>query len=472
LPIVLVVCVVLALVVVALAKYAAGTLRFGQEVEASADRLAAAQGGMDNALEAIERGTSDCVTETIQNGNTVEYTMATPLNAIQPVITCTPFGGDVTPVDAYAVIMTGANGQSGPLLTVTNAPSEQKVFEGRVFMNGAPDVDTTIQLSSDLWIKNGIFKYLDPECDDTVDLGGHPKEITLSTGYITSCSEEGWEQFLLLKPAQPSTASFAARSNTTTPNTAGCSVWLPGRYDAAPVLGEYNYFASGEYFFNNVGKWAIKDAFVLAGWPGATGPDIENNKVNTGGNPDHSINWNTNPCNSAANDPDESHAGAAFYMGGNSKIELQANSSLEISGFLRDGYNIGVAALEGGALASNLTGEDRIVSTDSGNQKQLSVQGLVWAPYTGLEFQNVANETVAALTGGAVVSELAAGAAANTNNFTIAVQTQPQVLSLIVTSAATNTGTTTVRTQITYRTDGTTSEYAILSRRIIKLTAE
>jgi len=479
LPLVLVVVVVLGAVMAALATYASGALRYGQVVEASADRLSAAQGAMDNALEDIERGSSGCVTETVEQGTSYTYSMATSINGITPTVSCTVFDGDVTPIDAYAVIMTGAGGQSGPLLTITGAVSDPKEFGGNIYMEGVPDVDSTIDLSSKLFVKDGNLKYhsdSDPSCSTAPDLVvGPSKELTLSPGFLTVCDpNEGWERFLPLRPVQPDVASFPTRDDTPSEvTTSGCNVWLPGRYESAPQLvqNSAHYFSSGEYYFDDIGTWEIDSSWVLAGWPGASGPDIVTNKVLGSGMPDLGDPV-ADRCRGKWENPDEPHTGAAFYMGGTSQIMIGQNASLEIAGSVRNGYNVGLYALEGGAVRSDLTGEDRIVQTGSGNKKQLAIHGLVWAPYTGLEFSNIANQTVAALTGGAVVSELEAGAAANTDGFLISVETQPAVLSFVVTSTATNKGTTAVRTQLLYRSDGSTHEYAILSRRILGLTPE
>ena len=76
----------------------------------------------------------------------------------------------------------------------------------------------------------------------------------------------------------------------------------------------------------------------------------------------------------------------------------------------------------------------------------------MWAPYAALEFDLISNDAVAALTGGAVVSELSAGASANANNFLIRVATKPanKVLNLTTTTPAANgQGSTSVRSVVT-----------------------
>ncbi len=129
----------------------------------------------------------------------------------------------------------------------------------------------------------------------------------------------------------------------------------------------------------------------------------------------------------------------------------------------------------GGRTPSTIRGDQRIITTGPGSNKQLSIQGLVWAPYAALEFDLISNDAVAALTGGAVVSELSAGASANANNFLIRVATKPanKVLNLTTTaSSADNQGSTSVKSVVTVQRDQGATSYAIDSRRVLGLTPE
>jgi hypothetical protein len=57
------------------------------------------------------------------------------------------------------------------------------------------------------------------------------------------------------------------------------------------VSGSYNYFKSGNYYFENTGNWTIDSAFVLFGYPGASEPSIPGDKNND--------TFAGNPCNTA-----------------------------------------------------------------------------------------------------------------------------------------------------------------------------
>ena len=231
----------------------------------------------------------------------------------------------------------------------------------------------------------------------------------------------------------------------------------------------YNYFRSGDYYFNNIGNWNISSAFTLFGYPGDTGPGIDGFKPND--------TFANNPCNNAwTADPNVS--GATIYLGGNTQITVDQNSTFEVSGRERSGQNIAIQALAtsgSGRNPSTIQGDQKIITTGPGANKQMSIEGLVWAPYAGLEFDLISNDAVAALTGGAVVSELVAGASANANNFLIRVATKPanKILHLTTTAASPNgKGSTTVRSVVRVQRDGAATSYAVESRRIVGLTPE
>jgi len=249
-----------------------------------------------------------------------------------------------------------------------------------------------------------------------------------------------------------------------TTDSLGCNIWSPGRYTSPPVLSNhsYNYFKSGNYYFDNLGMWDIDSAFVLMGWPGSSGPGIDG--------PDSHDTFANNPCRSAWTEP-ANQTGATLYLGGNSNVRVSQNATLEISGKAQGLYNVGIQALEGPG-ASTVRGDQTIVSTGSGSNKQISVQGLVWAPYASFVFDLISNDAVAALTGGAVVGELSAGASASANNFVISVDTQPTTSVLNLTATAANGGTTSVRAVLDVRTSGVSSSYGIRSRRVVGLTPE
>jgi hypothetical protein len=472
---VLVVSVVLALIVVAVASYVAATLRQGQNVEASAARVAAANGAMDNALEALGRNASPCSLTALANGRPYTFPLGGPeaaINGIVPTITCATVDGEINAVDAFAVIITGAGGQTGDLLTITNGgASEQarKVFDGPVYLGRTPRAtapNKTMQFNATLTIKNGDLWYSNPACPGTVALPSNLK-IAPET-YGTRCLTDDWfTLFGSRKPRVPnSIASLPVLEPAApSPTPSGCFVWPAGRYDSPPQLPNqsFNYFQSGDYYFNfpsSNSTWSIGNAWVLAGYPGGIGPSIPGYQNNA--------KLADNPCLNEIQNPGP---GATFYLGGPSRIELSNNSALEVSGRAQGSYRVGLQALEPSdpGNPSTVPGDGRIVRASSGSNSSLSIEGLVWAPYAGFEFDLISNEATAALSGGAVVAELSAGASAQANNFVITVRPSTAEVDFVFTTTATNTGTTRVRTLLTYRTD---FEVAIRSRRVLALTPE
>ena len=471
LPLVLVFSVVFAMVVIALATYASATLRLGQVAERSSDRLASASGAMDSALEDIQRGVGPC----LLFGQ--DYIVTDVVNEMSSKVDCTWVGGRFNVGDLFAVVMTGAGGATGPLLTVTNggeSDNAQKVFEGPVYMAKTPG-PSTMNFSATLAIKNADLSYSSTDCGSTTPTT--PSQLTITpVGYGTQCYQEPWndpEMFGAFLPPEPDidATSFPIITTTTppAPDELGCTVWSPGQYNSAPQLANqsYNYFRSGQYYFKNIGNWEISSAFTLFGYPGVTGPSIDGFKP--------SDTFANNPCRKAwANDFDIT--GATLYLGGNTKLTVQQNSTVEISGRVTSaGQNIAVQALETKGIPSNIRGDERIITTGPGGNKQLSIQGLLWAPYAALEFDLISNDAVAALTAGAVVSEISAGASANANNFLIRVATKPanKVLHLTATAdSANNQGSTSVRSVVTVQRDKGATSYALNSRRVVGLTPE
>ena len=465
----------LALIVVGLATYASATLRLGQVAERSSDRLASANGAMDSALEDIERGVGPCKLF----GQ--DYTVTESVNGLKSNVDCNWVGGRFNVGDLFAIVMTGAGeGRTGPLLTVTNggnSANAEKIFEGPVYMASTPTAavaNPTTDFKANLTIKNADLMYTASNC--TTATPSLPSELTIApVGYGTQCYQDLWNDpamFGAFAPAEPGIngSSFPGPQPSTPPtqDALGCYIWPPGRYTSPPqtLNGSYNYFRSGDYLLDGMGSWSVKNAFLLFGYPGDTGPGIPGIQNNDS--------FATNPCRNAWKN-DSNKSGATVYFGGNSQLAVDGLGAVEISGRERSGQNIAVQALESGSRKTTIRGDQRLIRTESGSNKQLSIQGLVWAPYSALEFDLISNDAVAALTGGAVVSEISAGASANTNNFLIRVDTKPQtkVLQLTTTAASDgNQGSTSVKAVVTVQVDKGATSYALQSRRLLGLTPE
>lgn len=483
LPIVLVVVVVLAVVIIAVATYTTTTLRYGQVVERSADRLATANGAMDNLLEEIERGKSLCTLTTLANTG-YEYDLLDPaaavpaINGVNPRVRCQTIGGPITGVENFALILTGDPGtgvRSGALLTLDGSSTPRKVISGPVYMAQRPNSSDTLDIKAAFTIENGDLLYSRPTCpapDVSVPLYPSPPHDLLITpqGFGVVCLEApNWNA--LFGSARPSEAAVTplapapAPDNTTVP---GCRIFSPGKYTAPPALAAYNYFKSGNYYFENVGKWTIANQYALMGYPGAAGPGIPGKGNDTISN---------NTCVDAWTVHEPDTGGATLYLGGTSRIEVANNGALEVSGRDQAGQFVAIHALGVAGVPSTIQGDDpvgplpfptRLIQLDPGGNKQISIQGLLWAPFASVQFDNVSNQAVAALTGGAVVSEIFLQAPASATNFLIGSGGSPGTNQLELTTTATNDNgaATRVRAIITYRGN----DVALESRRVMCLT--
>jgi hypothetical protein len=485
LPLVLVVSVVLALVVVAIASYATSALKLGHTVEESGDRVAAAEGGLDWALDRYTKGLTTCA-----SGSGVETTeFQGDVNGLNAEVTCRLVGAALPAGSGFAAVMTGEYlTATDPLLQRGGANSESKDIRGPIYME-RPNISLTAPVD----VVNGHLLYQqDPPACDGHYIESNPtldSDFTLRPPGLSYCTNQTWHD--LFEPNAPVIALPVAAAPSPIVDPNGCKIWFPGVYDgpasapdfsgATPGQQTYNYFVSGDYYFDDVGEIDLKGAYVLAGYPGIRGPNLV--KVKPGDTFDNNVCrhawWYDGYFN-----PDEpadgvfgDRQGATWYLGGSSSIFINSNSALEIDGrpqgFLGTDKQARVSFQTinpGGSDGTDLTGMGEILTTKAGSGSQLAMRGLVWTPHSRFNFSNVANDVVAALQGGAVVSNLEIGAAAQTDGFAIEIASQPLETQFEVESTATNSGTVTVRAVLDYQPSP--SDVTVISRRIMEITPE
>ncbi len=487
LPLVLIVVVVMALVIVALADYASTTLRFGQGVERSGDRLAAADAALDNTLEAIDRSASLCALTPLVNTGGYTFDLGHEINGIEPTITCRSIGpSPVTGVEEFALVLTSdadeTTVQLGDALlnfVEGGTGSQRKVIDGPVYFarppNPTPIIDS-INLSDPLTVRNGDVWYTtDTDCiGPDPDLVIPSNLLVGSRGRDTRCLETDWNT--LFDSAQPSEPLITSFLTAPAPDQTGiCHVWEPGAYFLPPTLdpGSYNYFRSGDYYFSfsdiddakNV--WNIGDAWVLFGRPGPAGPPIGSHLPTPAPDP--------HPCQSAWL-ADTGAPGATIYLGGRARMEVLVDGALTVVG--RDqggGRRVAVQAYETQDASTLLTDTPRLIKAtaiDPNPQRgsKIAIQGLVWAPFNSLELGRVANRAAPALSGGAVIGELHLGARPDRVNHLVTAGTTPapRRLQITVTAVSPEGGTTSIEAVIDYR-DG---DYGLVSRRVVCITPE
>ena len=181
----------------------------------------------------------------------------------------------------------------------------------------------------------------------------------------------------------------------------GCTVFRPGTYTSAPVLGAHNLFVSGTYYFHNAGRMLVQNATVIGG----ERPD------------EIRINAGSSPCDVVPDDPGAAGTGVKWLLGGSSWLDVGANANVEL--YRRQGNpasegqgGISLQAVTGTAptgMAVSTRGlagtSTPLVVVSGGSTGQLTIHGLVYAPTSFVSFFSTSS-TQAQLRGGLVVGHL------------------------------------------------------------------
>lgn len=279
----------------------------------------------------------------------------------------------------------------------------------------------------------------------------------------------------ITSPVTPSTWPVAMPVGGTGPDAAGimtveaayeqvgtCRVFHPGRYVVPPdAVGEDAYFLSGDYVFEFRdpadtlpptlfdldqataevdAKFRVRQSRIVAG------------KLDTGEfsfAPTVTLNPDCNLLNHVTNDPG---FGATFYMSGISHLEIETQGQMEImprdQGAPGDPEYVAIQALCQGQpsswcvhgnpssgtpdyfdLGSTLTAPSAtdnpgIVYTQSGVNREMVVNGLIYAPLAEFELSNVTGSAQMRFRGGLVVARATLQASTSASNFEIGVNIQ------------------------------------------------
>ncbi len=450
---VMLIVVVLALVVIALADYAVATLRQGDVVENRADRLSAAEGAMRDTLDRLSGDGSLCTTSFGGSGTPQPFPY--PLNGTSVSRTCTPIGATISEITGWAIVVTGEGGAPNGQGLHTQGGGD-KVFGGETFV----DRTSLMNLQKPLKIKEGNLWYTDPSCEPAGEydpavipnLSFDPPE-----GNGLWCTSQTW-QSLFPEPAVPNLAALTNRTNTahhatTNPNGAyedrgPCRVFFPGRYSFKPDFTDNVYMLPGDYLFAvpgnvNQARITIDKSIVTAGRPGISG--------------DEQIIAN-DPCQVEIEDATVTGVGATFYLDGNTNIEIDKGTGVQ-SGALE------IFRREQGPSSStdyvsihtlpthSLNYSQAVLSTGSGNNKEMAIHGQIWAPRARVIFGNVTNDAKGQILGGAVVAGVDAQSSASASGFVIQVAGSPQEALFKLQATAEKDGTTIVQVVAQLRFD-------------------
>jgi hypothetical protein len=449
LPIVLVCSVVLSLVVGGIATYIATGLRYGEIVEHRADRLAAADGGMRYAVERLTLGASRiCATA---GGDTID---PPDTNGATVTVTCEQVGYGFDDINGWALILTGEEAPSTePLIATQGGNSQNKLVGGPVYMNRLDFGGSLapVQFRYSQLLHSGADANSDRICDSTSSIPSHVSFDSTSLG--VACTPRPWSADANPRGlySEPNIGVLPTILDPPPTFVGGCKVFSPGRYTTAPALGSYNYFLSGNYIFDGI-VLDVRHAVVTAGHAAGDGTDgasqrIPNTTCNAARNADPGIGVTT--------------SGVTFYMQNGARIELDTQGSLEIMRRKQGKSYVGIHYLD-----DSLTYNDNVILQGPGNNKDMVVHGLIWAPEARMTFSNVTNTANGQILGGAVLSNIVLDSSASTIGFVIAVEPTDLHGQIQLDSVAELDGvTTTIRSIVDYRPS--TSYTAVTSWRVL-----
>ena len=453
----LVMAVVLSAVIAAVASYVTSGLTYGRVVEERADRLAAADGGLRYALELLEQSRyAGCLTSMGNTGYSLQF--PAKINDADIKVTCTKGETGIGDIKAWAIIVTGEGVPSGQWMLQSQAGGGiQKLLGGPVWISDPSRLD----LKAPVTVEDGDIWYYSPTgCDNpnlTID-----SNLTFKPDYRgTQCNPTPWTE---VYKDVPDLGQFAAAGDTANTNPApyvdanGCTVFSPGRYTVAPTFGVNTYLKSGNYYFEDT-TLKVENAVVTGGWADQTrfGDKVfVPNFACTGAEPNKTPGFAMTIDKASGSEP-----GATLYLGGSAKIEIGNKGSLEILRRLQadadsGGNLVSIQAMDSTTAnytKSTLGYNDNVVVTQSGNNADLAIHGLLYAPRAQLEFGNVTNAANGQLLGGAATARIVLQASASASAFIIRVETSPIDFELKVDSTATKNGQSTTMRAVVYIND-------------------
>lgn len=456
LPIVLVIVLILSVSLLGIASYVGADLHYGRIAADRADRLAAADGVMNYAIDQLKLRNAAC----LQGGSGALPGLNSPINGATTTVTCTRQSTGASDMQGWAAVITGVGVPTtgtDQVLMSSQSGNPGKVLNGPVFMQRAKAANFALQ--TDVMIKDGPLYYTDPGCGTPAAVPAQPptnsgKALVFQPAkiYGAQCGTLDWTADNIGgDPVVPNLAGLAPGVVTPGPP---CAVFSPGKYTVLPDFSKPEfanvYFQSGDYYLENV-PLVVKGSTITAGFPNptlVTAAEL------------------ANPACAAAMaaDPNKATPGATFYLGGSSYIQIESGGALEIMPRLQGVNYVSIHALCAGLSGCDQTGGAGIlpstlgydstiatVSTDSGNNKQLITWGLLYTPKGRLAFGNVSNTAEQKLMGGLVVAKLVIQSSTSAVNFQISTIISPVDVKMVLVATATKNGTTTIKSVVDYR---------------------
>lgn len=370
--------IVFGLLIGLLLQLVAVNMRTTDIVRNRAERTYAADAAVEYAIERLRLDPTVCTTETPSSlpSQTVNGRTAT--------ISCQVTAGGGTPLGAlgWAAIITGDLDQQG---------GGSATFSGPSYVRGS--------ISASLENINGSLYQYSPTCPGTLV---KPAGLTVSPKppYSWQCTTAPAPDPPHVLPPKPG----APKAPDTYSN---CRVFYPGRYTSRPALLSNNYFVSGVYYFENIGKWSVANGVEIVG----------------GFNPAESSALGLTPCRANA-DPTPGGGGSGYgvewIFGGNSALAFGNNDKAELYSRVPGPTETGVTerisfyavpVATGGYLASNVSGA---VLDTSGGHPAVAIHGLFYGPKADLDLDGPNGTSV--FHNGAVVHDVHLKISASVNS--------------------------------------------------------
>jgi Tfp pilus assembly protein PilX len=441
LVIVLIFMTVFGLILGGLLTETSASTRYTSTISNYEQKLYAADAGVAAGIQQLQQHNQLCPTAgstaTIQTINVNDY---------DTTVSCEVTAGSTVGGLGYAIITRSSGANS----LFTQGGSTPKLINGPMHVGG------TVTGGPGIKVMNGTFAQGN-SCTS------QPGLVALDTGYGWSCSAP---EPLVADPTPPTLPSSPRGSET----LGSCTYFYPGRYTSPPSLGSgTTYLASGVYYFDNAGQWAIEEV-IFAGTPAtfeevafkspSPSPPNAYTPMPTCANDDDAI------AEAGGNAAEVTGTGAQFILGGNSTIFLETTSQLEVFARTLDGTSETVTATvvavpdswdstiwaestDGGVCTGAAATSTCAYDFHQGNGPDSVIHGMAYFPDQNVRLWST-NSVRAAVLGGIVAWELELQSSASGSGLQVSASDgAPEPRQIVVTSTAPATPDAAAGRQIT-----------------------
>lgn len=414
LVIVLIVVVIVSVVVAAVVTQTEVGVRSTTVARSHLAKVYAADAGVEHAIQSLKRDNKICPDPAHEH----DFPTQT-FNGRQVAIHCRTISGSANGLWGYAIVVL----DSTDSLTTQGGVGVPKSIEGPVHAKRLPaSFVAPLTITGDVTEEAG-------RCSTDADV---PANLTISPGYSYSCVAAGSAPTPDHELPTSEPANAPAADTLTVP---GCKIFKPGTYTTAPSLASNNYFASGVYYFRNVGTISVTSQKVVAGKAG-TGESL--------------VNGNVACATDTLAGVTGSATGVKFIFGGNSAIVVDDPSGA-VEMFARNGGDPATEGTQGISLqtvqadqvstsppkwmASTLAAGDPVIQVGNGTNAALSIHGLVYTPNALVDF-SATNTSQAQLRGGVVAARLKLQSSASASGLAVSVNVGVGQRQIVITSTA------------------------------------